>query len=76
MEQLAKPVPLIHEGDSYLIYVAEESERTCKITLIEVFPSNLNVAPTQERFFDLTPQARREVIAQVLRRFPGRLVKT
>lgn len=75
-QPLAKPVPLIYEGDSYLLYVTELSDRQVHLSRIEMFPSNLNVAPTQEKFFDLTPPCRREVIAQINRRFPGRTVRT
>lgn len=68
-------LPLVYESDAYLIELGQESERIVRILRLLVFPDNRNGEPKFENFMDLAPSARRAVIEQVNRRYPGRTVK-
>jgi hypothetical protein len=74
-DPLASPVPLIHESDSFYIYVLHDSPTSVRICYIERFPGNVSVQPTKEQFYDLDPGTRRAVISQVNRRYSGKVVR-
>lgn len=69
-------LPLVYDGDSFLIELSSPGERVVKITRILVFPDNVNSAPKHEKFSDLDSRARRAVINQINLRYPGRMVHT
>lgn len=71
----SRSLPLIFEGDSYFIYCTELDATTIHLDYIERFPGNVGVSPTKENFFDLDPATRRAVIAQINRRYQGRVVR-
>lgn len=71
----SRSIPFIHEGDSYFIYCTELDPHTVRLDYLERFPGNSGVSPTKENFFDLDPQTRRAVIAQINRRYSGKVVK-
>lgn len=69
-------LPLLHDGDSFLIELESPGDRVIKIHRILIFPDNLNGQPKVEKFGDLDSRARRAVIDQINRRFPGKMVHT
>lgn len=68
------PIPLLFNGDAYQIYVAPSTHHVSVVS-IELHRGNINTSPVEIRFFDLGPEARRAVVRQVQRRFPGLTVK-
>lgn len=72
---LPKSLPLIFDGDSFFIYCLAEGEKVVRISYLERFPGNTQVAPTRESFADLDQQTKAAVIAQVNRRYMRRMVR-
>lgn len=68
-------IPLLHEGDSYLISVTEVSPLQVKLLGIVCHPANLNGDGVEYKFFDLPPETRAAVLKQIQRRYIGRTVK-
>lgn len=67
-------VPLLHDGDAYIIYV-EVLEKTVIVKSIRRYLDNRNADPTEEDFRDLPPQAKAAVIQQINRRYQGKFVR-
>lgn len=72
---LIDSIPLLHNDDSYILDVEVVSPRLVLLQRILRFVGNHNVDPTDERFFDLDPATRREIIKQINRRYPGKTVQ-
>lgn len=69
-------LPLLSDdGDSFVIEV-ELHPLFVKISSIVRYPANQNSDGVLEKFFDLDPETRRAVIAQVNRRFKGKMIHT
>lgn len=66
-------LPFLFDGDGLILHLRNE-QRHVYLLSIDVFPNNENVTPTSENFLDLTPEARRAVIAHVNRKYPGKVV--
>lgn len=64
------PIPLIHEGDSYILTCAPFHDQV-KLTQIIYYRNNQNVEGEEKTFFDLDEATRRAIIRQVRRRHPG-----
>lgn len=67
-------LPLIFEDDGYLIELSEDGPYI-RITNILVYCGNSNNDPTETKFFSLSSDAKHAVIAQINRRYPGKVVK-
>ena len=74
LSKMQDSIPLLAEGDAFDIDLIVE-EKLVTIKRILRYPNNENVLPVRERFFDLTPSTRRAVLAQINRRYDGRMVK-
>lgn len=68
------PIPLLYNGD-YLSIDVDDSGPFVRILRILVYVNNENVEPQDVKFFDLPPQTRHAVVAQVQARYKGRTVK-
>lgn len=76
MLSLHDSIPLISNGDAFLIELEYDLLGTdIHITGIQRYENNQNVAPTWEKFMDLDPETRRRVIAQINRRYKGKMIK-
>lgn len=71
---LLPPLPLIHEDDTYILYLSEVSQKTLRLEGILFYPGNTNVEPTAVSFRDLDKKAKDACIAQVNRRHVGKSV--
>lgn len=69
------PIPLLHEGDSYQIYVSPFSDKMVLLSRILRYESNQNVEGVDIKFTDLDPTTRFAVIRQINRRFVGKTIK-
>lgn len=70
------PLPLLLDGDSYVIYLKEVGTRCVKILQLHRYAHNDSRNCTEENFGDLTGEAKRAVIAQVNRRYIRKTVLT
>lgn len=68
------PIPLIWNGDSYIITCEPVSDYQVRITSIARYKNNQNVDGEELDFLDLDEQSRRAVIHQVNRRHRGMMV--
>jgi hypothetical protein len=62
------PLPMLHEGDSFILIVQPAGPGQVKLTHIIRYRNNQNVEGVEESFFDLDEMTRRAVIRQVRRR--------
>lgn len=69
-------LPLLHDGDSFMITLLAVGERCVKITRIVRYPNNVNSHGVEELFKDLDIETKRAVIQQVNRRCIGKTVMT
>lgn len=69
-------LPLLIDGDSYLIEMESPGDHVVRIKRILVFPENVNTTPKSISFGDLDSRIRRAVIAQINRRHTGKMVHT
>lgn len=67
-------LPLLHDGDSFLIELETPGDRVIRIRRILVFPDNVNTTPSVMKFADLDSRARRAVIDQINLRHVGKTV--
>lgn len=75
MSEPYRPLALIHDGDSFFIDVIGLSPRTVKIERVLRFANNQNVVGVEHKFFDLEPEVRSAVMAQVQRRYKGLTIR-
>jgi hypothetical protein len=71
-----RPLPLLYEGDSYLIYLKEVGTRCVKILTIHRFRHNQNTEGVEENFRDLDLDTKRAVVQQINRAHVGRTILT
>jgi len=64
------PIPLIHEGDSYILTCVPVGDQV-KLSQIIYYRNNQNVEGEEKTFYDLDEYTRRAVVRQVRRRHPG-----
>ena len=64
------PIPLIHDGDSYIITCIPVGEQV-KLEQVIRYRNNQNVEGEELTFYDLDYGARKAVVRQVRRRHPG-----
>lgn len=64
------PIPLIHDGDSYILTCTPVGEQV-KLAQIVYFRNNQNVEGEEKTFYELDEQTRRAVVRSVRRRHPG-----
>lgn len=64
------PIPLIHEGDSYILTCTPAHEQV-RLTQIIYYRNNQNVEGEERTFYDLDELTRRAIIRQIRRRHPG-----
>lgn len=69
-------LPLLHEGDSFLITLSEIGTKCVRILRIIKYPNNVNSHGEEWSFRDLDPETKRAVIQQVNKRCIGRMVLT
>ncbi len=74
MPPLLPPLPLLHEGDSYVIYLKSVGEKCVRIVTIHRFANNQNVEGVEEDFRDLDLETKKAVIKQINRRHVGKTV--
>lgn len=74
--EILPPLPLFYEGDSYIIYLRAVGTKCVRILQLHRFSGNDSRNGVEEHFTDLSPEARREVVIQVLRRHKGKTVLT
>lgn len=67
---------LIHDEDSFSIDLTEIGTKCVKILRIIRYPSNKNVVPTEERFFDFDSETRAAIMAQIRRRYRDKTIIT
>lgn len=70
------PLPMLYEGDSYIIYLKEVGTKCVKILQLHRFSNNDSRNGVEESFADLTEEAKREVIQQVSTRYKGKTILT
>jgi hypothetical protein len=70
------PLPLLHNGDSYLIDVVGVSPRSVRCNGAEQYLNNQNVVGHYVRFRDMDPDLKRAVIRQINTRYKGMTVLT
>lgn len=68
------PIPLMWNGDSFIITCEPVSDYQVRITSIARYANNQNVDGEELDFLDLDEQSRRAVIRQVNRRHKGMMV--
>jgi hypothetical protein len=69
-------LPLLHDGDSFMITLSAVGEKCVKISRIVRYPNNVNSHGVEENFRDLDLETKRAVIQQVNRRCVGKTVMT
>lgn len=68
------PLPLLHDGDSYIIYLKEVGQKCVKILQLHRYANNDSRNCVEESFGDLAPETKQAVILQVNRRHQGKTV--
>ena len=68
------PIPLMWNGDAYIITTEPVSDYQVRITSIARYANNQNVDGEELDFLDLDEHTRRAVIRQVNRRHKGMMV--
>ncbi len=76
MNDQLPPLPLFHDGDSYLIYLVTVGDRRVRIVHIERYPHNDNRSGVEENFRDLDDVTRMAIVRQINRRHIGKTVLT
>jgi hypothetical protein len=76
MPPILPPLPLVHDGDSFVIYLKDVGTKCVRILQIHRFRNNQNVEGVEESFRDLDLDTKRAVIRQVNRKYGGRTVIT
>jgi hypothetical protein len=64
------PIPLIHEGDSYILTCTPASDQV-KLAQIVCYRNNQNVEGEEKTFYDLDEATRHAIVRVVRRRHPG-----
>ena len=67
---------LVYAGDGYAIAVRHQSPTQVKILYVDFHQDNSNWQPVREKFFDLAPDVRHEIIALLNRRYSGKTILT
>lgn len=70
------PLALVHDGDSFTLYLNEVGTKCVKILQIHRFPHNQNVEGVEESFRDLDIETKRAIIRQINRKYVGRTILT
>jgi hypothetical protein len=65
------PLPLLHEGDSFILVVEPAGPGHVRLSQIIRYRNNQNVEGIEESYFDLDELTRRAVVRQVRRRHKG-----
>ena len=66
------PLPLLHDPDSFVIYLDDSPLRILSITR---FSNNQNTQGEQVLFYSLDEETRRAVLQQINRRYPGKVIR-
>lgn len=74
MRPLLPDLPLIFEGDSFIITLAPSGTKCVRILRILRYPNNRNGEGIEESFRDLNPEEKAAVIQQINRRHTGKSV--
>jgi hypothetical protein len=74
MRPTLTPLPLIFDGDSFIIDMEAVGLKCVRILRIIRYPHNQNTTGVEEHFHDLTPDAKRAIIRQINRRHVGKSV--
>lgn len=67
-------LPLLHDGDAFVLEL-EVWPRHVQLLSVLRYEHNQNVTATHEVFTDLDPYTKRAIIAQINRRYKGKMVK-
>lgn len=67
-------LPLLHDGDGYVLSLSEHGRDLLLLTLLR-YENNENSDPLSLKFFDLDERGRAAVLQQIQRRYPGRSVR-
>lgn len=68
-------LPLLHNGDSYHLYLDVLSPKLVLLSRLVRYEGNQNVEGEEVAFRDLDYQAKEAVIRQINRRYVGKTVK-
>lgn len=72
---LPETLPLVHDDDGYTLEIYP-SEKHVLLHRIIMYPNNRNGPDVIISFRDLSLEAKRAVIAQINRRYAGKVVRT
>lgn len=70
------PLFLLHDGDSFLIDLADVGTLCVRILRLIRYPDNQNASGVEEKFTDLDHLTRKAVIQQINRKHKGKTVIT
>ena len=69
-------LPLLHDGDAFVITLEGVSPRCVRIVRIIRYPNNENGDGFDTSFHDLPPEAKHAVTRQINRRHVGKTIRT
>ena len=76
MSSSSDTLPLLHNGDAFVLTVERASERQVRLLSVVRYPDNLDSDGVHEQFRDLDPDTKAKVIQQINRRYPTKTVLT
>ena len=65
-------LPLLHDGDSYIIWLVDVGTKMLRIVGIHKYANNRNTEAEELTFYDLDDFGRAAVIRQILRKYKGK----
>lgn len=75
MSSLREQLPLLYEGDSYLLELSCEDDWSVRLHRVVRYENNQNVSGVEENFNDLDSFCKKAVITQIHRRYVGKTIK-
>lgn len=75
MSNSFETLPLLYNGDSFIIELSPVGQNSVKVESITRFPDNQNTDGVHEQFRDLDPETKRAVITQINRRHHNKVVR-
>lgn len=75
MSSLHDTIPLLYNGDGLVIHLDALGELSVRITGVTRYSGNVDGDGSHEQFRDLSPEEKHAVVAQVNRRYRGRMVR-
>lgn len=72
---LTETLPLLYNDDGFTVHLTLDDPHSVRITGVVRYTGNVDGNGTHEQFRDLSPEEKRAVVAQVNRRYRGKMVK-